>query len=83
MLMDVRAALAYGLRQGREGLAELFGTPDDDPRQPLGSFLQALMTGVVTQWIVDPGAAPSGAEMAEALRRNSVATAPARDAPAR
>ena len=74
---DVRAALAHGLRQGREGLAELFGTPDENPRRPLGSFLQALMTGVVTQWIVDPDAAPSGPEMAEALRSISMATAPA------
>lgn len=66
---EVRASLADALQQGREGLAELFGTPDDVPRRPVGSFLQALMTGVIAQWIVDPDSAPSGPEMAEALRR--------------
>lgn len=75
---EVRASLADGLRQGREGLAELFGTPDDDPRRPVGSFLQALMTGVITQWTVDPESAPSGPEMAEALRRLAAAATSAR-----
>jgi AcrR family transcriptional regulator len=75
---EVRASLADGLRQGREGLAELFGTPDDDLRRPVGSFLQALMTGVITQWIVDPASAPSGPEIAQALRRLCAATAPDR-----
>lgn len=71
---EVRASLADALAQGREGLAELFGAPDDDPRRPVGSFLQALMTGVITQWIVDPANAPSGPEIAEALRRLTAAT---------
>ncbi|MBA2473913.1 MAG: hypothetical protein DLM61_13265 [Pseudonocardiales bacterium] len=78
---EVRASLADGLRQGREGLAELFGTPDDDPRRPVGLFLQALMTGVITQWIVDPASAPAGPEIALALRRLCAATAPDRPFP--
>ncbi len=72
---EVRASLARGLRLGREGLAELFGIPDDDPRRAVGSFLQALMTGVITQWIVDPARAPSGPELAHALRQLAAATA--------
>ncbi|MDN5933067.1 MAG: TetR/AcrR family transcriptional regulator [Pseudonocardia sp.] len=76
---EVRASLVDALRQGREGLAELFGILEDDPRRPVGSFLQALMTGVITQWIVDPASAPSGAEMAQALHRLGTAAAPDRD----
>lgn len=68
----VRDALAATIQQGREGLAMLFhpgsvGLPQET-RQALGSFFQALMTGVMTQWLVDPKNAPTGHDLAEALR---------------
>jgi hypothetical protein len=34
----------------------------------LGSFHQALLTGVMAQWLIDPDSAPSGHDLAGALR---------------
>jgi hypothetical protein len=34
----------------------------------VGSFYQALMSGVMVQWLIDPERAPSGRDLAEALR---------------
>jgi len=69
---EVRQFLAGALQQGREGLAMLFEGIDagTNPHraQSVGSFYQALMTGVVTQWVTDPERAPSGRDLAEALR---------------
>ncbi|MBV1856466.1 TetR/AcrR family transcriptional regulator [Catellatospora tritici] len=68
----VRKALAETIQQGREGLARLFHPEaelmDEAGRLALGSFFQALMTGVMTQWLVDPDRAPTGADLAGAVR---------------
>ena len=69
---EVRRFLADALQQGREGLAMLFQRIDPaiDPRkaQIVGSFYQALMSGIVVQWVTDVERAPSGQDLAEALR---------------
>jgi AcrR family transcriptional regulator len=69
---EVRAFLAGALQLGREGLAELFQNVDAATGKRLagtvGSFYQALMTGVMVQWLIDPQRAPSGRDLAEALR---------------
>lgn len=57
-----RPALAtFVIRDGGENVAE-------KTREAIGSFLLALMTGLTVQRLLDPEAAPSGHEMAEALR---------------
>ncbi|GAA4215224.1 TetR/AcrR family transcriptional regulator [Microbispora amethystogenes] len=69
----VRQVLADGLEQGREGLGRLFGTVSEDTDQEtaraVGSFYQALVTGVMVQWLIDPGHAPSGHDLTVALRQ--------------
>lgn len=64
--------LADALQQGRLGLAELFQgidpVTDEHTAWLVGSLYQALMSGVVIQWLVDPARAPSGADLASALR---------------
>jgi AcrR family transcriptional regulator len=69
---DVRQFLADALQQGREGLAMLFqhidASSDEHRAQIVGSFYQALMSGIVVQWVTDPARAPSGRDLAEALR---------------
>jgi AcrR family transcriptional regulator len=69
---EVRRFLADALQQGREGLAMLFQNIDADTdthkAQVVGSFYQALMSGIVVQWLTDPARAPSGRDLAEALR---------------
>jgi AcrR family transcriptional regulator len=69
---ELREQLAGGLREARLGLAELIQRIDpvaDEARGKLvGSFYQALLTGVLVQWLIDPERAPSGRDLAEALR---------------
>ena len=69
---EVRAFLAEALQQGRLGLAELFQgidpVTDEHTAWLVGSLYQALMSGVAIQWLADPARAPSGADLAHALR---------------
>ena len=69
---EVRAFLGDALQQGREGLAALFlnidAASDEQSARTIGAFYQALMSGVIAQWLVDPQRAPSARDMAEALR---------------
>ncbi|MGV4925433.1 TetR/AcrR family transcriptional regulator [Streptomyces sp. BHT-5-2] len=51
---EVRAHLAEGQRQGREGLG--------------GSVPLALLTGLMMQWLIDPEHAPSGGDVVHELR---------------
>jgi AcrR family transcriptional regulator len=69
---EVRAFLGDALQQGREGLVALFQNVDAAVDEKLagtvGSFYQALLSGVWVQWLIDPQRAPSGRDLAEALR---------------
>ncbi len=69
---EVRRFLAEAIQQGIAGLAELFHGLDSgtEPRLAwtIGSFYQALLTGVMAQWMLDPERAPTGRTLAEALR---------------
>lgn len=69
---EVRAFLADALQQGRLGLAEIFQgidpVTDEHAAWLVGSLYQALMSGIVVQWLADPARSPSGADLATALR---------------
>jgi AcrR family transcriptional regulator len=70
---ELRAQMAQGLQQGRSGMAAgLTGTPEEelDPEtiSSLGSIQMALMSGVMTQWLVDPAHAPSAEQIAAGIR---------------
>lgn len=70
---ELREQLAAGHEEARFGLAALFQGTDEsmvDKRvaQSVGSFYVALMSGLITQWLLDAQRAPSGGAMAEALR---------------
>ncbi len=69
---EVRRFLADAIQEGIAGLAELFHGIDSgtEPHlaQTVGSFYQALLTGVMAQWMLDPERAPTGRDLAEALR---------------
>jgi AcrR family transcriptional regulator len=66
----VRAQLAGGLELARHGLANLFQGLDDgsDAARAAGTVHQALLSGVMLQWLVDPDHAPSGADLIRGLR---------------
>jgi AcrR family transcriptional regulator len=57
--------------EAREGVATLFGAVGPDTPQNevqlVGSFLQALLLGVVVLWLFDPAKAPTGEDLAKAL----------------
>ncbi|MCW3817699.1 TetR/AcrR family transcriptional regulator [Micromonospora sp. DR5-3] len=69
---ELREAFAAANRQARLGLAEVFHRIDPAADEPtalaLGAFHQALLGGLAAQWLVDPAAAPSAAELTRALR---------------
>ncbi|TCK27139.1 TetR/AcrR family transcriptional regulator [Pseudonocardia endophytica] len=73
-LPELRSSLVEAQREVREGLALTFHTLPDDPEAAdrrahvLGVVYQALLTGVMVQWLLDPESAPSGADIAEGLR---------------
>ena len=68
---EVRAAVADGLEDGRLLWAQmLYGVdPADEQRaRAIGSLHQALVSGVLVQWLIDPERAPSPAELAAGLQ---------------
>ncbi|MFI9051180.1 TetR/AcrR family transcriptional regulator [Streptomyces sp. NPDC053427] len=70
----LREAIGEVLPEGGEGLVALFeGVPDTEvdaeTARVVGSFYQALLTGLMVQSLVRPEAMPSGRDLAEALRR--------------
>ena len=68
---EVRAAVAEGLEDGRKLWARLlYGVDDADEEKTraVGSLHQALVSGVLVQWLIDPGRAPSPAELARGMQ---------------
>ncbi|MBE1498701.1 AcrR family transcriptional regulator [Amycolatopsis lexingtonensis] len=67
----VRAQLAGALELARHGLANLFQGLDDGSAEAraAGTVHQALLSGVMLQWLIDPDHAPSGADLLDGLRR--------------
>jgi AcrR family transcriptional regulator len=68
---EVRRRLAAAMTGARIALAELF-TDVDAQAEPerarqVGSFYYAILSGLMTQWLVDPDSAPSGSDLAAAL----------------
>lgn len=68
----VRAALADGLEDGRVlWVRSLFGNVaggDHQLARAIGSLHQALLSGVLVQWLIDPERAPSAVDLVGALR---------------
>lgn len=69
---ELRRFLAEAQEEGRLGLARLFQsldpTVDRETALAVGSFHQALLFGVMSQWLADPEQAPSASELTRALR---------------
>jgi AcrR family transcriptional regulator len=68
---EVRRMLAAAMDDARMALAELFAgvDPHAEPERArrVGSFYYAILSGLMTQWLVDPDSAPSGKDLAVAL----------------
>lgn len=67
---EVGAAVADGINDARTFWAQaLYGVdPSDQQRaRAVGSLHQALVSGVLVQWLIDPDRAPSPADLAAAM----------------
>ncbi|MEV6790573.1 TetR/AcrR family transcriptional regulator [Streptomyces sp. NPDC051320] len=69
---ELRKAIAGPQQEGRKGLAENFQSldPETDPEKTrtAGLVYQALLAGVMMQWLVDPETAPSARDLTDGLR---------------
>jgi len=69
---DMRGALSAGVERARFAWAELLQgldpEADSETARRVGSLYQALLSGVLVQWLIDPERAPSSHDLAEALR---------------
>jgi AcrR family transcriptional regulator len=67
---ELRARISAGHEEARSWLASMFGGIADKEGggRAVGSFYLALLNGLMVQWVLDPERAPSGRDMAEALR---------------
>ncbi|RKN07425.1 TetR/AcrR family transcriptional regulator [Streptomyces radicis] len=68
---EVRTFFVEAQQQAQKGLVGLLlGGAELPPRTEIavGQFYHALLSGVMTQWIIDPEHAPTGESLAEALR---------------
>jgi AcrR family transcriptional regulator len=63
---ELRATIADGLDDGRRLWAQAIYQEEDDAKA-IGSLHQALLSGVLVQWLIDPERAPSAADLARAL----------------
>lgn len=77
-LPELRAMLAASQGEGRRGLISMMtGTPEDelDERdvRTLGAFYQALLNGLMIQWLFDPETAATAEEFTEGMRRAAAA----------
>ncbi|MVU82743.1 TetR family transcriptional regulator [Nocardia sp. ET3-3] len=67
---ETRAQLAAQTDESRTGLAALLeGDEDPDAGRTVGALYQALLIGIAAQSLIDPETAPTGADLAEGLRR--------------
>ncbi len=67
---DIRAAIVAGLEDGRLAWAHLIHglDPDEPVTRAVGSLHQALLSGVLVQWLIDPDHAPSADDLTAGLR---------------
>jgi AcrR family transcriptional regulator len=70
---QLRAFLTDSQRYARGELAGLFGSrtegaAGDEERRLLGGLYQAILGGLVMQWLIDPQNAPTGADIVAALK---------------
>jgi AcrR family transcriptional regulator len=69
----VQQFLTQSLELGRTGLVALFcggeePEPGSERARTLGSLLQAMMSGVIVQWLIDPESAPRAKDLVAGAR---------------
>lgn len=72
-LPELRSMLANSQVEGRKGLIAMFtGRPEEELTErevrTLGTFYQALLNGLMIQWLFDPESAATAEEFSEGMR---------------
>jgi AcrR family transcriptional regulator len=70
---EIHEMLRGGLHLARTGNVAMFDSVDEDSvderqERTLGGFYYGLVVGLAIQWLLDPESAPTGQDLAEALR---------------
>ena len=71
---ELRKMMAEAQTEGRSGLVAMFtgleeSTLDERTVRTLGGFYQALLNGLVVQWLFDPASAATADDLTEGPRR--------------
>jgi AcrR family transcriptional regulator len=77
-----REFLAGNLHTARTGLAAMFlnqeeSSVSEHTAKTIGTFLHVLLSGLIVQWLIDPGSALSAKDLTEALRSTAEGLRPA------
>lgn len=85
-LPEIRRMLGDSLQQARIGLASLFlnldeSAIDERTARTTGAFYHALMSGLISQWLIDPEHALSARDLTEALHTIAVVMLPSQKTP--
>ncbi len=65
----IREVVMAGLVEGKRGFVELFhGEVDAATEKLVGPFYHAMVTGLLTQFLIDPASLPSGRDLAQTVR---------------
>lgn len=75
---ELARLLTASQAEGRRGLVAMFtGTPEEEvterQERTLGTFYQALLNGLMTQWLFDPESAAGPEELTEGMRAAAAA----------
>jgi AcrR family transcriptional regulator len=78
---EIRRNLVNNLHLARMGLAALFLGEDESAisrrtAETIGTFHHVLLSGLITQWLIDPGSALSARGLTEALRSTAARLEP-------
>jgi AcrR family transcriptional regulator len=78
---ELRTQIAAAYEEGRRGLAALLlnvdeDQVDEDSMRTVGSLFFVLISGLITQWLVDPQRAPNADDLMRAMRM-TLGSAPA------
>jgi AcrR family transcriptional regulator len=77
-----REFLAGNLHAARTGLAAMFLNQEESSisehtAKTIGTFLHVLLSGLILQWLIDPGSALSAKDLTQALRTTAEGLRPA------
>lgn len=84
---EARKAIADKVHVARAGLAAMFlnrdeGGIDERTVRTVGTFLHVILSGLVLQWLIDPGSALSAKHLTESLRAMAESLDPEQESPA-